>query len=288
LLPEVSMSTRDQWAAFGDNAFITSSIAADHNFANMKTGLGILMIYDSQARIYNSMNTALNYAYNIQISNQWNIRPGINFQIARQWINAGELFSALGVYKDSQGQYQPPEATEIKDASKNFIDMAASVLAISDHEWIGVTVDHLARPNIALRQNRAVIPIKYVAFAGKEFRSSYNKHTRREEKISVTTVFTYQGGNTQLNSGVYWVRTPIALGFYFRGIPFKEFGSDALIFLFGYKKENYSIGYSYDHTISRLSQVGGTGSHEISFTYTFNEVQQPAKRKMRIVPCPEW
>ncbi len=93
---------------------------------------------------------------------------------------------------------------------------------------------------------------------------------------------------TQLDLGLYWYQMPLVIGIWYRGIPvFKELSSnDALAFLLGFKIDQFSIGYSYDLTISKL--VGFTGgTHEISTNYMFNQgITQREKRK--IIPCPSF
>ena len=64
-------------------------------------------------------------------------------------------------------------------------------------------------------------------------------------------------------------------------------GSDAIIFLAGYKIEDLHVGYSYDYTISTLAGAVG-GAHEISLIYTFNKLERPKKKKWTPVPCPSF
>jgi len=55
--------------------------------------------------------------------------------------------------------------------------------------------------------------------------------------------------------------------------------------LIGYKSPHFSIGYSYDFTISNL--VSSTaGAHEISIAIEFQK--QKKRRRLHAVPCPEF
>ena len=89
----------------------------------------------------------------------------------------------------------------------------------------------------------------------------------------------------QLDLGVYWHKSPLVLGFWYRGIPpFNSKIGDAVVFLVGYKTPQFNIGYSYDFTVSDLL-VHARGSHEISMSFKF---LLPKRKKLGSVPCPEF
>ena len=88
-----------------------------------------------------------------------------------------------------------------------------------------------------------------------------------QESLSFAFYYKQQDIFRQLDLGVYWYRMPLIVGVWYRGIPvFKEYpGSDAAIFLVGYKMNGIQIGYSYDATISKLGpQTGGAHGQIIS------------------------
>jgi hypothetical protein len=63
---------------------------------------------------------------------------------------------------------------------------------------------------------------------------------------------------------------------------------DAVIGLVGLKYNQFSFGYSYDYTISRLTNRITTGSHEISVIYEFEQAQKAKKMRHRVLPCPRF
>ena len=69
--------------------------------------------------------------------------------------------------------------------------------------------------------------------------------------------------NINTNSGDLALSTnEFEIGLYYRN-------KDAIIGVAGYKFKNYHVNFSYDHTISQLSQGnGGMGALEISFIVT--------------------
>jgi hypothetical protein len=60
---------------------------------------------------------------------------------------------------------------------------------------------------------------------------------------------------------------------------------DAFIVLVGLMTTNFRFGYSYDVTVSRLSNATA-GSHELSMTLQFN--CRPKKKKFTPVSCPSF
>ena len=106
--------------------------------------------------------------------------------------------------------------------------------------------------------------------------------------ISPSFLFKMQDQYTQLDLGLYWYQMPLVIGIWYRGIPvFKELASnDALAFLLGFKVDQFSIGYSYDLTISKLVGLTG-GTHEISINYLFNQGVTKRERR-KSIPCPSF
>jgi hypothetical protein len=103
--------------------------------------------------------------------------------------------------------------------------------------------------------------------------------------VSFAFLFKSQGPYNQLDMGFYWNKVPLVLGFWYRGIPpFNSHRGDALAALVGFKVKNFSVGYSYDFTISNLI-THSNGSHEISMYYEFKTTR---KKKYHAVPCPEF
>lgn len=106
-----------------------------------------------------------------------------------------------------------------------------------------------------------------------------------DETVSLAYLFRLQQNKKQLDIGLYWNKVPLVLGFWYRGIPpFNSERGDALAMLVGFKMKGFSIGYSYDFTISNL--VSSThGAHEISLSLDF---QTNRKKKIHAIPCPEF
>jgi hypothetical protein len=65
---------------------------------------------------------------------------------------------------------------------------------------------------------------------------------------------------------------------------------EAFVALLGYRQDNFSIGYSYDMTISNLGLPSG-GAHEISIAYLFDldiSIKKPYLKIKRSLSCPKF
>ena len=171
-----------------------------------------------------------------------------------------------------------------------YFDASSSLMAYSYNAWMGVSVDHLMRPNQSMTQQESRLPMKYTLFGGYRFYFGRDFAGRDRESISIASMFRRQGKFNQFDLGVYWSKFPISLGLLYRGIPLFNneihgmFNNDALVLLGALRTNNLRIGYSYDFTISRLINNTG-GAHEISLIFQFN--QGPPARRQGKIPCPE-
>ena len=93
----VAFNFRDQWPKI-PNTFISTAFSIDHNFQNMKSGLGLLVFADQAGDgDLGLINSGLIYSYDINISEGFHIRPGINFQYARTGVNISKLYSIKNI-----------------------------------------------------------------------------------------------------------------------------------------------------------------------------------------------
>ena len=229
-------------------------------------------------------NFGLQYSYDIKINNWWHVRPGVHLNFTQTGLNFDDLLWNDQISPSGTGGQsieQPPLET------KADIDFSTSVLAYSEKHWIGLTVDHLLRPKNSLYETDEYIPLKVSLFGGTQVIRRGRLLSPIDESLSIAFLFRNQYGISQLDLGLYWFKEPLVLGLWYRGIPFlnNENRGDAVAVLAGYKIDNFSVGYSYDFTISRLIASTG-GSHEISMIYEFKTTRKKSRRRM--IPCPEF
>jgi hypothetical protein len=114
----------------------------------------------------------------------------------------------------------------------------------------------------------------------------------RPSYLTPSFIYQVQGGISQLVLGVNYHVDPVSIGVWYRGKPYEKSAigtiqQDALIFNMGLYLKGFTIGYSYDFSISKLSTNSG-GAHEISIVYEFaaKPLHRNVKKKNRLIPCP--
>ena len=280
----IATTYRNQWPGL-PGAFVTYAFSYDHYFANFNSGIGLLIMRDvAGSGDLSTTNVGMQYSYDIKLTDFWHIRPGLHILYTQRGLNFAKLL--WGDQISPSGTTPTIEVPSLNN--KGDIDASLSLLAYSDRAWGGFAVDHLFRPNYSLYGDESQQwPMKFSAFGGYQVVRKGRLLKPIDESLSVAALFRYQDLITQLDIGVYWYKNPLVFGMWYRGLPIinNESRGDAIIFLVGYKIDQFSVGYSYDFTINKLLTTTG-GSHEIALIYEFTTTRKKQKRHM--VPCPEF
>jgi len=139
----------------------------------------------------------------------------------------------------------------------------------------------------SFKDNLNYAPIKYTLFGGANFPLGNLNFNRNRNKIITAFQLKSQGQSQQLDFGAYYKRNSLMVGLWYRGLPLitENPTSDALIIMLGYTNPEFTVGYSYDLTVSRLITYTG-GAHELSFIYKFNMNNVFGKQRHSAIPCP--
>ncbi len=281
----MSVNYRDQWPNI-PGTYRSMSVSFDHYFSDFNSGLGFLYYRDDQQQgALVDQNIGVLYAYEIFISRNVMVRPGIQFKFAQNLIDPSK--GTLGTSIDESGNLVSGGGIVLAQEQNNKFDAATSVMIYSNFYWGGVTIDHLVRSDIGFTDIESNRGMKISAFAG--YKWVYKEGKRKNPDQSVTFAVNYrkQQDFNQLDLGAYWQYNPIELGLWYRGIPTENVeqlsNTDAIIAIFGVHIGNTRLGYSYDLTLSNLAGNTG-GAHELSIMYTI-----PSSNKPRIdrsaIPC---
>lgn len=297
----VTAAYRNQWPELVSGVFVTYSFSYDHFFDNFNSGVGVLVMKDvAGTGDLGITNIGLQYSYDITVTREFHLRPGVHFNYTQQGLNFSKL-----TWNDELTNPDGGTIEQEPNGSKPDVDFAASLLGYGERWWAGFSVDHLLRPNYGLYNNEARWPIKYSLFGGYQIVRRSKLQNPIDETVSLAAFLRHQYLYTQLDMGLYWYKAPLMVGVWYRGIPFLGSGStetdangdpiptsykkdprgDALCFLVGYKMDQLRVGYSYDFTLSKLVSSTG-GAHEIVITYEFKT--RRTKKKGRMIPCPEF
>jgi len=299
LAPRLTANYRNQWPALSAN-FVTASFGADVFLPNYNSGIGVQVTTDSQGLgNLKATDVALQYSYQINLNDVTSLRLGIQGGFASRSLDYYGL--TFGDQFNNGGFTGNPSTDPFAQGGPNvsYADFSTGMMVYSDWYWLGLAAHHINRPNQAFSGTEARLPVKAslqaglrIPFAGYTF---LGNEIDKEKSISPAILYKKQGKYDQLDIGLYVTIEPLVLGMWYRGIPFKKYepsinNHESLVFLAGFRQDKFSIGYSYDLTISTLG-AGSGGAHEISLSYIF-EPLTPKPRRSRSskhqLSCPKF
>lgn len=295
--PRGILHNRLQWLRLNSN-YKTVFVSGDTYMSKYRSGVGIIASRDWQGDgILNSTEVGLQYAYELPVSAAVTVRAGLQASLVSRSLNYSTL-RFPGEFTDTTG-YTGPSGRH-PTGSENIIypDFSSGLIAYTDKAWIGISAHHLSQPSQSFVGDPANsrLPINVAFTGGYKIhiqQSGYLAYTQDEKEISITPTFHYkfQGKSDQLDLGLYGIYDQLLAGFWYRGLPIKKYNPDipnneAVILFLGWRVENWSFGYSYDITISRLVQARTRGAHEFNITYVHHVKKR--RKPMKRLPCPSF
>ncbi len=280
---------RDQWPLLR-NTFITYGFALDHAVSKLNGGIGIFAMQDySNGGGFIVTNAGMQYSYSLKLNHTWQFRPGSQVSIINKKIDLNHITFGSQLSFDETNRNNP---VNIESGNITTYEVGISILFYSHKVWFGMDVDHLPLSKNSFSGENSAIPAKFTSFGGVRLTTIQGRLLYAKKYMYFSFLFLYQNKFKQLDLGVYWSKKPLELGLWYRGLPFfkNEFGmfdNSALIFKAGMEFDNYSIGYSFDFSLSRIGSFTG-GAHEISMVFLFNQVKQLKKKKHKMIPNPKF
>lgn len=286
--PNIGISYRNQWPQLVSGGFSLAGIYYDQHIDAIHGGLGAMVLTDIQGGgIYMNTKVGASYSYRFKLGQKMFLRLAASASYINKradWRNltfADQYDPLLGIVK-------PTEEEMVNTLhSKHFADFAVGALFYGENFYVGVSADHLGRPNEAfVGIQRMSIKVSFQAGGVIYFDRTYNrKRSGRDISLSPNVLFTMQGKTEELNYGLYLNVHPIILGTWLR----HSFNNvDAFIGMVGFTHNFIQIAYSYDVTISRLKGTGG--AHEISLLFKLpcKNNKSSGYRRVGAVPCPSF
>ncbi|MBR1769590.1 MAG: type IX secretion system membrane protein PorP/SprF [Bacteroidales bacterium] len=285
ICPRLSLTYRDQWPSL--DAFKTFSVSYDQYFDFLSGGVGLYFMSDKQSEFYRVNMAALIYSLHLQLTQNISLNLAAQANVTNNSLDWDKLVFG-DMIDPRQGVIMTSTmATRPDKTSKTYVDFGAAALLYGETWYAGFSAVNLTRPKDGfISYNR--LPIKLTANAGMRF--NLRRDTRRtnaffgQPVISPNIIYQHQGEFNELNYGMYLDWSPFVFGGWFRqSMSFDN--ADAIVLLFGLQWGDYKIGYSYDITVSSLSNVSG-GAHEVTLSA---KLPCPEKgKKIRTIKCPSF
>jgi type IX secretion system PorP/SprF family membrane protein len=290
----VIFQQRVQWPKL-DAKYLTSLVSFDKHFDKYNSGVGVMIMRDYQgAGIISSTDVSLQYAYELHLDKNYAFRAGLQLGYVSRYVNYVDLtfpsqFSNQGYIGGNVNR------NDFNTDQVGYVDVSSGGLLYSKNAWFSVAAHHMNRPQQSYNQEVNRLPTKFSFAAGYKIpmTRSNGHHKNAEEGFSLTPVLQYkfQGKSDQLDVGIHAFYGQLLLGGWYRGIPIKQYqqglqNNESVILFTGFKLTKFSLGYSYDFTVSRLAVANTGGSHEVNITVEFPKQKQNKPRQH--FPCPKF
>jgi type IX secretion system PorP/SprF family membrane protein len=279
--PRLNLNYRNQWPSIL-GTFITYSASYDQHVDVLNGGVGLLVYSDRQgAGTLNTTSVSGMYSYRLEVSRNFSLKAGLQatyFQRSLDWEKLtfpDQLDPRYGfVYNSNE---------PIPDnLSRTFADFAAGLVGYTERFYVGFAAHHITRPDEGFNSYTRM-PIRYTGHLGTVIGLEGMRGRKKgieETSISPNLMYMRQQDFEQLNYGLYFSKYPFVGGLWFR----QNFNNpDALIMLIGIQQAAFKVGYSYDLTVSSLTNASG-GSHELSLTFQFECLDRQPRAKP--INCP--
>jgi len=275
--PRAILNYRNEWPALS-GTFVTYCASYDQHVDALQGGLGVFVLQDRAGEgTLNTTTISVMYSYRMNVNRSLSVKAGFQAGYIQKKVDWEKL--TFGDMIDPRyGFIYETNETKVADTKGN-LDISAGVLAFSKQYFGGVALHHLTQPKEGfVDADKARLPIKITMHVG----AIIPLDESDDASVSPNILYQKQQDFQQLNLGVYVHKGPIVGGLWYRQA---EKNSDAFIALVGFQQGMVKFGYSYDITLSKLSNASA-GSHEFSFALQFE--CRPKKRKFRAISCPSF
>ncbi len=281
--PRLNINHRNQWPSIS-GAFITNSISYDQYVNILQGGIAVLITNDMAGQ--NTLNWStlnLAYAYHLQMTRTFSLLIGAQATWNQKFLNWNKLSFGDQIDPRRGFIYQTgdlPRGNVLNNnwGTRGFFDVSAGIVGYSKIFYFGFAAKHLNTPQESMILGDSKMPMRFTGHAGANIEFGKGSQYQNVTSISPNVIYTYQDGFMQLNLGTYIKYGVFTAGFWWRA-------RDAFILTIGVDAKTFKFGYSYDITISKLTNASG-GSHELSMGFNFNCKKK--LKKFRTISCPSF
>jgi type IX secretion system PorP/SprF family membrane protein len=274
--PRFAMNYRNQWPSLSGN-FVTYSASYDQYFKNISGGIGILATHDQQGQnTINHTTLSLIYSYHLKVNRKFSLLFAGQATWNQKFLDWNKL--TFGDMIDPRRGFIYQTGDVPRGGSKGFFDVSAGFVGFTKNFYFGFAAHHLNRPNESMIIGNSPMPMRFTGHVGAEIPLGKQSKYSNQTTISPNVIYRYQQGFMELNLGMY-----LRYGIFTTGAWFRN--RDAFILALGINTGSFKVGYSYDITVSRLTNQSG-GSHEVSMGINLNCKQKPTTFKT--ISCPSF
>ncbi len=275
------MNYRNQWPAI-HQAYVTYAASYDQFFPYINSGFGLSILADDAGRgLYKTTVAQGSYSYNVRFRGNLQMRLGLS----AGWINSrvdwnqlifpDQLDPEFGSVSPGGLPYPTDELPPERGNNASVFDASAGLVLFNDRYYGGIALKHLNAPQFSFLgvndQLASGLSVSFSVHGGTEI-DLIKRGGRPDVFISPNFQYIRQGGLSQLNIGTIFRYYLLGTGVWYRH---SSTNPDALILVIEGRQDKFRVAYSYDLTLSRLSNSGG--AHEISIIFNFTGTPRESK-----------
>ena len=280
IVPRLTLNYRNQWPAI-PATFVTYAATYDQFIDKISGGVALMVMNDNQGDgTITSTTVGAMYSFRVNITREMTLNAGFQAAYIQNKLNWDKLVFGDQLQWGNLNSLPPTAETPPDRLNYGMIDFSTGLLfGYKESMYFGVAAHHLNQPNNSFTSiSDSRLDMKFTAHAGAliDLRQGLGGGDIEDMSISPNILYQQQGKFHQLNIGLSLNMYPMVIGAWFRH-NFEN--SDAVIGLIGFQHEKLKVGYSYDYTISSLTNNASHGAHEISFAWLFDQRQKTFKHK---------
>ena len=262
---------RTQWPSL--DLRVNTEYAFYNSWIENLGGIGFSIINQQENNTnYNHLQGNVNFAYHVQLQNDWYFRPGIEVGFGQKSFNFRNL--VLGDQINIGSNFINPVSSDPFAQNGNrkitFMDFTAGFVFDKKNSrndtdlWLGASVKHLNTPNISFSENGNVpLDIFYSIHANYKFPYfDYND-------IMLSMNYMQQGAYNRLDIGTTVQMKQLMLGAIAFTNPAKNDTNSHLLTsinaFIGLQMEKLRFGFTYDINTTNIGRTDGV--YELSITY---------------------
>jgi type IX secretion system PorP/SprF family membrane protein len=274
--PNFAINYRNQWPGL-NNAYQTYALSYDQYFEDYNSGVGFYLQADDAGNgILKTNKAAAIYAYRLRINRQWEVKWGIELGLVQSRLNweklvFGDQLDPIFGPVSPGGTPIPGAEIQPEDLNLTYLDIGTGGVLYSKRLYLGLSIKHLNNPSqsyLGKAENlNGGLPLRWNVHVGTEIPIQAGNKDRWKAFISPGIMYVRQGPFQQINLGTF-----VGMGDIYGGLWYRHAGADpdAVIGAIGLRKGYLRFTYSYDITISPLSNKSG-GSHELGIMINLDD-----------------